>query len=98
MNSVDGAGGCWVSGMEAVGGFEGWRAVPEVPGRGGRPVAKCGREGVEGVPTALVTAYAGGGDNGLVALELSSAPVLTSWLAGALPTGTPATLSDQRLG
>ena len=40
MDSVDGAGGGWVSEMEAVGGFEGWRGVPEVPGGGGRLVAK----------------------------------------------------------
>ena len=95
MDSVDGFGGGWVLGVGvvAVGWLGGWRGVPGVPGGGGRLVA---RGGVGGAPAALVVVYAGGGDNDLVVPESSSAPALTPRLAGALPTGAPATLSDQK--
>ena len=77
----------------AVGWLGVWRGVPEVPGGGGRLVA---RSGVGGAMAALVVAYAGGGDDNLVVLELSSAPVLMPRLAGAMSTGTPATFSGQK--
>lgn len=40
MDSVDGAGGGGVTGMEAVGGFERWRGVSEVLDGGGGLLAK----------------------------------------------------------
>lgn len=97
MDSVDRVVGGWVSrGGEvavAVGWLGVWRGVPEVPGGGGGLVA---RSGVGGATAALVMAYAGSGDDDLVVLELSSAPALTPRLAGAMPTGAPATLSGQK--